>query len=63
MSIIKATLFEPYLPSSYDKPEYQSTFLPKVVSTGLFNNLVTNPFKVLYSFSVNNKISVEAYEL
>ena len=34
MSIIKATLFEPYLPSSYDKPEYQSTFLHQSYNSG-----------------------------
>ena len=27
MSIVKASIFEPYLPSSYDKPEYQNSFL------------------------------------
>jgi len=27
MSIVKASIFEPYLPSSYDKPEHQNSFL------------------------------------
>ena len=61
MSIIKATLFEPYLPSSYDKPEYQSTFLHQSYNSGnegdiYFTEKESKEYKKLIDSLLNQEV-------
>lgn len=61
MSIIKATLFEPYIPSSYDKPKYQSTFLRQSYNNGnegdiYFTEKESKEYKNLINSLLNQKV-------